>query len=199
MPNNPLGPRPGGNAATLNVSDSTVVKDIAGTLFSISVVTAGTTPGYAADAVTVPADPVLSVATSGALTGATYYGRTAYTDASHAIIGTLSNEISQVVADNEVLVMASPAAYPGAAGWIPFVDTTAGSETNQVATPIAIGTNWQEPDTGLIAGDTALAAIEATQICAIPNTVEPIELEWPCLNGITIVPGTGQVLSVSYQ
>ncbi len=36
-------------------------------------------------------------------------------------------------------------------------------------------------------------------IMTIPNTVGLYAVDWPCQNGITVVPGTGQVLSVAYR
>jgi hypothetical protein len=38
---NPLGPRPGGNASALDLSSTTVVKSSPGTLYRVSVTTAG--------------------------------------------------------------------------------------------------------------------------------------------------------------
>ncbi|MHB1285316.1 MAG: hypothetical protein ACYCYP_01930 [Leptospirales bacterium] len=37
------------------------------------------------------------------------------------------------------------------------------------------------------------------QICSIPATVGTYEAIWPCNRGITIIPGTGQTLSVSWE
>lgn len=37
------------------------------------------------------------------------------------------------------------------------------------------------------------------EICVIPNTVGIYSLSWPCATGITITPGTGQVISVAYS
>ncbi|VWB07166.1 hypothetical protein [Burkholderia lata] len=45
---------------------------------------------------------------------------------------------------------------------------------------------------------TTGAAAIANQVAAIPDTVGPVVLEWPCATGIVVVPGTGQTLSVSY-
>lgn len=45
---------------------------------------------------------------------------------------------------------------------------------------------------------TTGAAAVGNQIASIPNTVGSIELDWPCATGIVIVPGTSQVLAVSY-
>jgi hypothetical protein len=50
--------------------------------------------------------------------------------------------------------------------------------------------------------DSASTSADAltNQICAIPNVVGPISLDWPCATGITIVPGAGgQVLAVNYD
>jgi|SRR6185437_4014917 len=96
MPQNALVPRYGGNASKLNITAATVVKATPGTLFRVSVNTAGSAAGSAYDA-----------------------------------------------------------------------STTSGN-------------------------------IAANLIADIPNTVGIYELEWPCAAGILIVPGTGQVLSVSF-
>lgn len=39
----------------------------------------------------------------------------------------------------------------------------------------------------------------STQIGTIPNTVGTTEFEWPCGTGITVVPGTGQVVAVAFE
>ena len=48
-------------------------------------------------------------------------------------------------------------------------------------------------DATTVGGNTA-----ANLIADIPNVVGSISLKWPCANGILIVPGTGQVLSVAF-
>jgi hypothetical protein len=50
------------------------------------------------------------------------------------------------------------------------------------------------------ANDTTTTGVAnvANQIAAIPNTVEPLWLDWPCAQGIVIVPGTGQTLAAAY-
>lgn len=45
---------------------------------------------------------------------------------------------------------------------------------------------------------TTGAAAIANQLAAIPDTIGPIPLDMPCSVGITIVPGTGQVVAVSF-
>ncbi len=47
---------------------------------------------------------------------------------------------------------------------------------------------------------TTAGASIANQIAAIPNTAGSIQqINWKCSNGIVIVPGTGQVISVAYN
>lgn len=42
-------------------------------------------------------------------------------------------------------------------------------------------------------------AVAAELICTIPNTVGIMEIKIPVEDGIVIVPGTGQVMTVSYS
>lgn len=39
----------------------------------------------------------------------------------------------------------------------------------------------------------------ANQVAAIPNSVGPFDISMPCSTGILVVPGTGQVVAVSYN
>jgi hypothetical protein len=59
----------------------------------------------------------------------------------------------------------------------------------------------------LVAGSTAGSANDCAttgtaaignQIAAIPASVGQVGLEWPCLVGIVVTPGTGQTLTVAY-
>lgn len=50
MPQNPIVPAPGGNASRLNVTAATVVKATPGTVFTVSVTTAGSAAGAVYDA-----------------------------------------------------------------------------------------------------------------------------------------------------
>lgn len=47
--------------------------------------------------------------------------------------------------------------------------------------------------------DSATTASAANLIYNIPDTVGIYDLNFPCATGILITPGTGQVLSVSYN
>ncbi len=76
-----------------------------------------------------------------------------------------STEASLAVAANHVLTVQSPPAIAGATGWNVYLSTATGTETKQNAAPIAIGTNFQEPNTGLIAG----AALPATNTAALSD------------------------------
>ena len=60
----------------------------------------------------------------------------------------------------------------------------------------------------LVAGSAAGAAYDSaatgsdaigTEIFVIPNTVGIYELDWPCLTGVTVAPGTGQTVAVSFS
>ena len=98
-----------------------------------------------------PATAVLSSVASGALAGATYYVRVAYTNSAGETEA--STESSLAIAVNHVVSVASPAASGDATGYNVYVSTTTGTETKQNGgTPIAIGVAWQEPNTGLVAG-----------------------------------------------
>ena len=46
---------------------------------------------------------------------------------------------------------------------------------------------------------TTGGAAVANEIAVIPNTVGTYAIEFPFANGLTIVPGTGQTVSVSYN
>lgn len=46
---------------------------------------------------------------------------------------------------------------------------------------------------------TTGAAAVGNQIWVIPNAVGMTTIEWPCLVGIVVVPGTGQTLAVSFS
>lgn len=102
-----------------------------------------------------PASPVLGFASGGTLSSTTYYVRITYVNGAGETLA--STEVSFAVGANNVLVVASPAASGAgsyaATGWNVYVSSSTGTETKQNgATPIAIGTNWTEPTTGLVAG-----------------------------------------------
>ena len=97
-----------------------------------------------------PAAPVLSSVAGGVLAAATYYVKTTYVAGGGETLP--SAEANLAVVADDVLQVASPAASGGATGYNVYVSTAIGAETKQNAAPIAIGTAWTEPTTGLIAG-----------------------------------------------
>lgn len=104
--------------------------------------------GYSA-----PTTGALTSTAGGALGGATYYVKTTWVTESGETLP--STETSLAVAASHVLNVAHPtgAAPAGAIGWNVYVSTTTGTETLQNGgTPIAAGTAWVEPTSGLVAG-----------------------------------------------
>lgn len=103
--------------------------------------------------------PVLASTASGALASATYYVRLTYvTAAGESLPGP---EASLFVPANSVLQVISPTGVPGSVtGYNVYVSTATGTEAKQNSSPIAIGTNWQEPNSGLVSG----AAVPTTSV-----------------------------------
>jgi hypothetical protein len=121
-------------------------------------------PAYSSTALAAPALPATTTSVAGALAAVTYYVKTTYVNASGE--SPASAEKSQAVAANSILGVTSPATATGATGYNVYVSTTTGQEVRQNATPIAIGTAWTEPTTGLIAGATAPSTGSAVVITA---------------------------------
>ncbi len=110
-----------------------------------------------------PAVPMLSSAAGGTLAAATYYVKVTYVTASGETLP--SSESSLAVAANNLLAVTSPVAPspPSAIGWNAYVAMVSGNEVLQNgATPIAIGTNWTEPTSGLVTGTKAPPAANTT-------------------------------------
>ena len=127
-----------------------------------------------------PLFPVLSKIAGGALAAANYFVRITYVTPMGET--PVSLEASLIVAANNLLKISSPALdlLALATGWNVYVGANSGSETLQNATPIAIGTAWTEPTSGLIAGTAMpsfVSVIEnlSTSI-AVGGTNVPINL-----------------------
>jgi hypothetical protein len=43
------------------------------------------------------------------------------------------------------------------------------------------------------------AAAAPNEVYAIPNTVGVYDVDWPCLTAISVTPGTGQTVALSYD
>lgn len=115
-----------------------------------------TVPNVFLDAVAVPqlgisppASPSLSSVASGSLGAFTYYVKITYVTRSGETLP--SSEASLAVGSNHVVKVASPIPVAGPLiGYNVYVATSTGAEKLQNASPIAIGTDWQEPDSGLV-------------------------------------------------
>ena len=101
-------------------------------------------------ALSAPGAPTLGTQAGGALALTTYYVKITYVDGGGESLP--STEASKSVLLNNLLTVASPAASGLATGYNVYVSTATGTETLQNSTPIAIGTGWVEPSTGLVSG-----------------------------------------------
>ena len=107
--------------------------------------------GYSA-----PTNGALTQTAAGALGSTTYYVRSTWVTNGGETVG--ATETNLAVSANNVLNVAAPGSAPaGAIGWNVYVSNTAGGgsghETKQNGgTPIALGTPWVEPTSGLVAG-----------------------------------------------
>lgn len=99
-----------------------------------------------------PAAPTLGTTSGGTITGATYYAKVTYVGGFGETEP--SGETSQAISTNNLLTLTSPAASGDATGYNVYVSTASGTEALQNAAPIAIGTGWTQPTTGLVAGTT---------------------------------------------
>lgn len=99
-----------------------------------------------------PTNGALTSTSGGSLTGATYYVRSTWVTNSGETLA--ATETSLAVASNKVLNVAAPSSAPtGAIGWNVYVSTATGTETRQNGnTPVATGTAWVEPTSGLVSG-----------------------------------------------
>jgi hypothetical protein len=100
--------------------------------------------------IAAPAAPVLSPVAGGALGTATYFAKVTLVSPSGET--TASAEASLAVATGQLLRVTAPTASGNATGWNLYAATTSGAETLQNATPLALGTGWTEPETGLVSG-----------------------------------------------
>lgn len=103
------------------------------------------------------AAPVLSAFVGGTFGARTYYVKITYVTPSGEV--TPSAESSLVLSASNLLNVASPTGQLGVTGWNVYVSTASGAETKQNASPIAVGSTWVEPTSGLISGATPPAGL----------------------------------------
>ena len=157
------GSRVGGNTIVSTSTQLLVVDDLPVPPLASMELSVLNSLGVAFPTNTPPAAPTLSSVAAGTLAATTYYVKITYVNAAGETLP--SAEASLAVAADYVLSVASPAATSGASGWNVFVSTATGTETLQNSSPIAIGTAWQEPTTGLISG----SALPTTSTFGVPS------------------------------
>ena len=157
------GSRVGGNTIVSTSTQLLVVDDLPVPPLASMELSVLNNLGVAFPTNTPPAAPTLSSVAAGTLAATTYYVKITYVNAAGETLP--SAEASLAVAADYVLSVASPAATSGASGWNVFVSTATGTETLQNSSPIAIGTAWQEPTTGLISG----SALPTTSTFGVPS------------------------------
>jgi hypothetical protein len=132
-----------------------------------------------------PSAPSLSQVAGGTLGAATAYVKTTYVTASGETAA--SSESSLAVSASHLLQVASPAvpSPASATGWNVYAGAAAGTEVLQNgATPIALGTPWTEPTSGLVSGTAVAPSANTTGWSLIqPNTLTFVG---PPKSGVTI-------------
>jgi hypothetical protein len=105
----------------------------------------------------VPSPPVVQVSPGGALLARTYYVRLTFVDSSTGESVASDTSISRYILPNFLVNVKSPTIPFGANSsgilynqYNVYIGTVEGGETKQNVTPIAIGTDWTEPTSGLI-------------------------------------------------
>jgi Protein of unknown function (DUF4054) len=97
-----------------------------------------------------PPAPVLGQTSGGIFAQSTCYVVTTYTT---SMGETTASWISSLVVNSDnLLTVQSPPSLGFVTGWNVYVGTTVGDFSLQNTPPIAIGTNWTEPNTGIIDG-----------------------------------------------
>ena len=155
--------RPGGETIPSTSTQLLVVEDLPVPPIASPLLSVLNNLGVPFPTNTPPAAPTLSSVAAGTLAATTYYVKTTYVNAAGETLP--SAEANLAVAADYVLSVASPPATSGASGWNVFVSTATGTETLQNSSPIAIGTAWQEPTTGLVAG----SALPTTSTFGVPS------------------------------
>jgi hypothetical protein len=105
-------------------------------------------PSTNATGLAAPSAPSLAAGGSGGPAARTeYYTVTYVNDIGETVA---SSEASQALTAGQVVTVTSPGASGNATGYNVYASTVSGQEVKQNSTPIAIGTNWTEPTTGLL-------------------------------------------------
>ena len=127
------------------------------------------------------AAPVLSSSAGGALGARTYYSKITLVTPAGEVKPSAESNLALVA--NTLLNVASPTFALGVTGWNVYVSTATGTETKQNSTPIAIGTAWVEPTSGLIAGAALPVGLSLMAVIVDAGVI---------LNGITLTEVAAQ-------
>lgn len=111
--------------------------------------------------IAAPGMPAPTTVVGGALGAQAIYTKITYVSPSGET--TASGEAGPTaVSASHLLQVPSPAAAGNATGWNVYGATSAGAEVLQNAVPIAIGTAWTEPTSGLVTGTAAPPSANTT-------------------------------------
>lgn len=97
-----------------------------------------------------PSAPALGTTAGGSMGVQTVFVTITYVTSSGETVPSAESKIT--VPASNLFTVASPPAQTGATGYNVYASGSTGTETLQTASPIAIGTPWTEPTTGLIFG-----------------------------------------------
>jgi hypothetical protein len=118
----------------------------------------------------VPATPILTSVTSGALAQRSYFVRITFLDTLNGESTGSPITAKRVVAANKLIKVISPTLpfNTTSSGVVynrynVYAGTAEGSETLQTVTPINIGTNWTEPGTGLTTSGAAVPTVNTLE------------------------------------
>lgn len=120
----------------------------------------GTTSTSIVQTLGAPAAPVPTQASGGSLSARTEYYILTYVNAYGETTGSTEVNISALA--NNVVTVPSPPASGNATGYNVYGATSSGAEKLQNGTPIAIGTNWTEPTSGLTNTGAVVPAANTT-------------------------------------
>ena len=200
----------GGSKSALNLIAATLVSATNGNSYAprrvsrINVLVSGTAPGYVYDssslvlaALSAPVQAALSTSTTGGtLAAATYFYKVTAVNGIGETIG--SNEQSIITTGTTSSNTVSWSAVSGATGYRIYRGTATGAEN----TYYVVGAVTSFVDTGAAstAGTTpATNTANINQVFVIPNSTGTYWVDFPCLAGIVVTPGTGQTVCVSYD
>lgn len=114
------------------------------------------------------AAPTLSSVAGGTIAQTTYFVKITYVNPTGETDP--STESSLLVLVNNLLVVLSPPALGTATSYNVYVSTTTNTETLQNASPIAIGTNWTLPTSGLVSGASLPVANTTANVLSVTWT-----------------------------